>query len=1024
MTSYTDTLQHGDSIGCYQIEDVLGRGGFAVTYLATDKNLDVQVAIKEYLPSEIIQRDQYNNVSARRPEFAEDYDVGLNSFAREAKTLARFKHPNIVRVHQVIHEHNTAYMVMDYERGEELTELLSHHDHLSEIDLRAIIFPIFDGVEEIHSHGLAHRDIKPSNIYLRDSGSPVLLDFGSARYTMSESTQQLTAVVTVGYTPIEQYNVSDIDQGPWSDIYALAAVLYEAVTGEMPVDSVTRASSTLTSADDPLVSVREKATQPFSDGFLDAIDWGLRMDAKDRPQSIARWRDSFDGVATRKPTQPLDNRSSRKRTARRSKLLTYADAPRASDNGEALPERPQPMIPERESGVGLGQPEALVGTRYRDDSHHSDVESVPLHTDTHDDDTHAMPSFSMDDSSMELRSPMHSNPAHSNQRSRSAHQPYDADPLATNDDLADPYYEQAEEIEPAPVLPPAAAVKGTTHTQEIRNVLRRDIMKRDPDGSAPARNEEHHEPASVPDANPYASETTASHREAKSGSRLRTAPTAYSKATPERRAAAQDEIEFDDSDWLHEAPEERSRWKWVLPGLGIAATVAASLFFVNQSKWLPLIQRGPDLTLDQAIDLAQQKMDQNSYIFPAGESAIDYYQLILGSDPGNPLAIAGIEQIEQTVSSRIEDSVQSNDLAEANRLLARANNAGLQIDDIPAAGATAFSSPADSSQNTATASGGSTNGISTDGSPSVVAIDTALSPYLKSRINDIETLLNEGKYDEADALFSDTDKYLSDVKLSSSLRSRIDARGQQAENETVTATPSAGSSNVQTDGDDFSLPPLANGEIPALAEISAKSQPATPALNSTNSAATPEQPEKQPEEQPKEQPEDSGAIPPNTDNNGELLASVSGQTISEQPARRGSTGTTSASSNSNPQTAETSTPAVSAPRRSFIAGSGSTARHLNQLRSAIESKNLSQVINVSDNLPGERTAFLETMFSRYDRLDVSIDNIINSTDSVTARLNVSMFNQRSDGSYYSAGKWNGVTLKSNQDNGVWQKIEW
>ena len=296
MSNNSDILQRGDRIGCYRIEEVLGRGGFAVTYLATDENLDVEVAIKEYLPREITQRDDNLRVSARKPEFAEDYDTGLENFAREAKTLARFKHPHIVRVHQVLHANNTAYMVMDFEHGQELGEIMEKQQSLTEDELRAILFPILDGVEEIHRHGFVHRDIKPSNIYVRHNGSPVLIDFGAARYTMSETTQQLTAVVTVGYTPIEQYNVSEDAQGPWSDIYALAAVCYEAVTGDVPADSVTRASASVTQGDDPLPSVRSQTKREYSDDCLDAIDWGLRMEAEDRPQVIAQWRDSFDGI--------------------------------------------------------------------------------------------------------------------------------------------------------------------------------------------------------------------------------------------------------------------------------------------------------------------------------------------------------------------------------------------------------------------------------------------------------------------------------------------------------------------------------------------------------------------------------------------------------------------------------------------------------------------------------------------------------------------------------------------------------
>lgn len=1006
MTSYSDTLQHGDIISCYQIEDVLGRGGFAVTYLATDNNLDVQVAIKEYLPTEIIERDENRNVSARRPEFAEDYDIGLHSFAREAKTLARFKHPNIVRVHQVIHHYNTAYMVMDYEHGQELTDVLANHGHLSEVDLRALIFPIFEGVEEIHRHGLAHRDIKPSNIYLRDSGSPVLLDFGAARYTMSESTQQLTAVVTVGYTPIEQYNVSDSDQGPWSDIYALAAVLYEAVTGEMPVDSVTRASSTLTRSSDPLQSVREKAAQPYSDGFLDAIDWGLKMDAQDRPQSIAQWRDSFDGIVTKTQHPEKPQRVAGRPAPRKSKLLTYADAPRTQ---EGSPHSGQSMIPERESGLGLSQPDAFVGTRYRNDSHHNDIESIPLHhNDIGDDGPLSMPSLSIGDDSTNLR-----NPIHANQNSQSSdRRPLKPEPKIepSQSDLQDQNDNPGQAANSAAnsaAYPQAPTLANTTHTQEIRNVLRRDIMKRDPQSSARPKSADHNQQTradsveSLPASNESAREQPQPSYDAQPNEpeQLRkTDNRDNERESMARGGYARDEIQFDDTDWDYEAPEPSSRWRWVASGLGVAAVIAGSLLFVNRSELFT-----PELSLESALDLAEQKMEQNSLIFPAGESALDYFQLALASDPGNPLAVAGITQIERSVSSKIDQSVTSNDLAEANRLLSRANNAGLQIEDIPAAGTSSFSS--------------SSNGA--DGG--VVAIDTSLSPYIKDQLTQIETLISEGKFDEADALFQTTDKYLADVELSKSLRERIDARDAQSPGTGQSTAAVIGETSTLSD-DDFRLKPVTGDKIPALAEISANSQstPGTENNSSTDNSAA--------------NSATDGLFSPDADSvvvNGTdgQLPNVSSNTTTDGTAddRLASVDTEDfniENTNDDNDAAGTGTPQVSAPRRSFIRGSGSTARHLNQLRNAIESKNLGQVVSISDNLPTERTEFLRTMFSRYDRLDVSIDNIVGAADSVTARLNVSMYNQRNDGSYYSAGKWNGVTLKSSQDNGQWQKIEW
>ncbi len=307
MESYNDTLRQGDHVGCYQIEQVLGRGGFAATYLAHDLHLDLQVALKEYLPRDIVRRDTNLNVVPASDDFVEDYDAGLKSFAREAKTLARFKHPNIVRVHNVLHKYHTAYMVMDYERGREMAQLLDERQTIGESELLQIAAPVLDGLEEIHRHGYLHRDIKPSNIYLRDQGPPVLLDFGAARFAMSEATQQLTAVVTVGYTPIEQYNISQEDQGPWSDIYALAAVLYEAVTGEMPVDSITRATALQVKRDtDPLLTSHRSAVQSYSSRFLDAIDWALQFKAEDRPQSVAQWRAAMFGSQPASAAPPVD----------------------------------------------------------------------------------------------------------------------------------------------------------------------------------------------------------------------------------------------------------------------------------------------------------------------------------------------------------------------------------------------------------------------------------------------------------------------------------------------------------------------------------------------------------------------------------------------------------------------------------------------------------------------------------------------------------------------------------------------
>ena len=219
--------------------EVLGVGGFGVTYLAEDLRLDRRVAIKEYLPNEFAMRSG-ETVHPKSRSDREVFEWGLERFLGEARTLALFRHPNLVRVMEYFEANATAYIVMEYEEGEPLDRVLDRRGTLSERQLRGLLGPIVGGLREVHGSDYLHRDIKPSNVFVRRSDeSPVLLDFGAARQSLGRKSKSLTAVASAGYSPPEQYE-SGGEQGPWTDIYALSALCYRAVTGAAPAEAPRR----------------------------------------------------------------------------------------------------------------------------------------------------------------------------------------------------------------------------------------------------------------------------------------------------------------------------------------------------------------------------------------------------------------------------------------------------------------------------------------------------------------------------------------------------------------------------------------------------------------------------------------------------------------------------------------------------------------------------------------------------------------------------------------------------------------
>ena len=269
----------------YRIEQVLGVGGFGITYLARDTHLDKAVAIKEYLPGDLAARAG-GSVVPLSPEREDDYRWGLERFLLEARTLARFSHANIVRVLRYFEANGTAYMVMDYERGEPLKNVLQHAPQPPEALLKKLAAPLLDGLAVVHAGGFLHRDIKPENVIVRAGGEPVLIDFGAARNALGGSTRSLTAVLTPGYAPLEQYS-GEGKQGPWTDLYAFAGVLYRAVTGNAPPDAVTRLKA------DSVAAGLSRVRGRYSEPFLRAIQWALNLEEKERPQTVEQWSTSL-----------------------------------------------------------------------------------------------------------------------------------------------------------------------------------------------------------------------------------------------------------------------------------------------------------------------------------------------------------------------------------------------------------------------------------------------------------------------------------------------------------------------------------------------------------------------------------------------------------------------------------------------------------------------------------------------------------------------------------------------------------
>lgn len=285
------TLPVGYELNEYTIKSILGQGGFGITYLAHDNNLERDVAIKEFMPQGMATRNE--DYTLQSVSEAEDsvcnLEWGLERFIREARTLSKFNHPNIVRVHTVFETNNTAYMVMSYEKGISFSERLKKGQP-SEEELTDMVLGLLDGLDGMHAEGFIHRDIKPGNIFIRADGTALLLDFGSARQAIGEATMTLTKVASPGYAPFEQYYGRSDMQGPWTDIYALGATLYRAITGEAPTDATFRNRTSGEEAIQEIMDVLDRHSDKYSPFLLRAVEHAIRTNHKDRPQTVDEWR--------------------------------------------------------------------------------------------------------------------------------------------------------------------------------------------------------------------------------------------------------------------------------------------------------------------------------------------------------------------------------------------------------------------------------------------------------------------------------------------------------------------------------------------------------------------------------------------------------------------------------------------------------------------------------------------------------------------------------------------------------------
>ncbi|MRS20841.1 protein kinase [Enterobacteriaceae bacterium RIT692] len=285
-----NALPAGYRFNEFEIKEVIGGGGFGIVYRAWDHQLERTIAIKEYMPVSLAVRAADMSLELRGERFHKLFTAGRNSFIQEARLLARFNHPGLLHVLRFWEENGTAYMGTLYYSGMTLKEWqITSPDSIDESWIRRLLPPLFGAIDTIHAAGYLHRDISLDNIQIQENQLPVLLDFGSARKEIGNLSDETEIMLKPGFAPIEQYSEEgEIEQGPWTDIYALGAVLHNLITGHAPPVSVVRC------IEDNYQPLVERKPEGYSLPLLHAIDCTLAMKPEDRPQSIDAFANLID----------------------------------------------------------------------------------------------------------------------------------------------------------------------------------------------------------------------------------------------------------------------------------------------------------------------------------------------------------------------------------------------------------------------------------------------------------------------------------------------------------------------------------------------------------------------------------------------------------------------------------------------------------------------------------------------------------------------------------------------------------
>jgi hypothetical protein len=333
-------LPAGTRVAEFEIRRVLGSGGFGIVYLAWDHALEREVALKEYMPGTLAGRGEGLSVALRSQGMADTFALGLKSFVNEARMLARFDHPSLVKVYRFWEDNGTAYMVMPYYLGRTLRQVRAGMVMPpAEGACRHVLNALLSALDVLHKEGVYHRDIAPDNILLGDDGAPVLLDFGAARRVIGEGQKALTSIMKPHYAPLEQYaDQSAMRQGPWTDLYALGGTTYFLITGREPVPAASRALH------DDHPRLADLHPEGCSPGFCAAIDWMLAIKPPERPQSVHMLRDVLEGRIT------LPGRTSADRTvpgvaAHVTTTVDILTEPGALAAATAAPAATQPPAP-------------------------------------------------------------------------------------------------------------------------------------------------------------------------------------------------------------------------------------------------------------------------------------------------------------------------------------------------------------------------------------------------------------------------------------------------------------------------------------------------------------------------------------------------------------------------------------------------------------------------------------------------------------------------------------------------------